>query len=115
MTKVVYNRCYGGFGLSDEAMLLYCEKKGIKVYPCDEFGHTTFYTDENKSDYIYDRELERDDPVLIEVVEELGDKANGECAELAIEYISKGTPYRIREYDGFETFEYANDVDWKVG
>ena len=29
--KVVINRCFGGFGLSDEAIELYAEKKGIKL------------------------------------------------------------------------------------
>lgn len=31
--KVVINICYGGFGLSYEATLLYAKKKGFKVYP----------------------------------------------------------------------------------
>ena len=31
--KVVVNRCHGGFGLSHEAMMLYGEKKGIKLFP----------------------------------------------------------------------------------
>jgi len=30
--KVVINTCYGGFGLSHEAMLRYAEIKGIKLY-----------------------------------------------------------------------------------
>ena len=31
--RVIANRCYGGFGLSHEAMMVYAEKKGIKLYP----------------------------------------------------------------------------------
>ena len=33
MLKVVYNACYGGFGLSDEAYILYAKLKGIDIYP----------------------------------------------------------------------------------
>lgn len=46
MKKIVINACYGGFGLSDEAMVRYCELKGITVYPekeKDAWGHTSYY------------------------------------------------------------------------
>ena len=33
MTKIVYNNCYGGFNLSEEAVMLYAKKKGITIYP----------------------------------------------------------------------------------
>jgi len=34
--KVAINRCFGGFGLSHEAVLRYCEIKGMTVYPRSE-------------------------------------------------------------------------------
>jgi hypothetical protein len=46
--------------------------------------------------------LERHDPKLIQVVEELGDKANGAHARLSIVTIPDGTDYEIDEYDGNE-------------
>lgn len=33
MKKVVLNKCYGGFDVSDKAYELYAEKMGLKVYP----------------------------------------------------------------------------------
>jgi hypothetical protein len=96
MTKIVYNACYGGFGLSDEAMMRYCEIKGI--------------TEET----IYDGDIERTDPVLVQVVEELGDKANGDCAELRIAELPAGTLYRIDEYDGVEQVCTHDDYVWSV-
>ena len=30
--KIVVNRCYGGFGLSTEAICMYAERKGFKIY-----------------------------------------------------------------------------------
>jgi len=92
MPKIVYNGCYGGFGLSEEAKERYAELTG-----CDP-------------DF-YDRELPRHDPALVQVVEELGDEANGFCAQLRIEEI-EGTKYRIDEYDGYESVEQPNDIEW---
>lgn len=121
MTKIVYNACFGGFSLSDEAMMLYCQKKGITVYPQRESYHTVFWTvPENERSNtsgrhtIYEGDIARDDPVLAEVVEELGDKANGLCAELVVEDLPKGTFYRITEYDGFERIETNDDIEWRV-
>lgn len=33
MVKIVYNACFGGFGLSDAALVRYAELRGIKLYP----------------------------------------------------------------------------------
>jgi hypothetical protein len=44
----------------------------------------------------------RHDPLLIECIETLGDKANGRCAELKIIEIPDGVDYTIDEYDGME-------------
>ncbi len=45
---------------------------------------------------------ERHDPLLVQVVEELGDKASGKCAKLRVVEIPDGTDYEISEYDGNE-------------
>lgn len=49
------------------------------------------------------RDMERNDPALIKVVEKLGEKANGNCAELSIIEIPDGSmEWTIEEYDGIE-------------
>ena len=48
------------------------------------------------------REVGRDDPTLIQVVEQLGDAANGSHAELRIVEIPDGVNWYIEEYDGLE-------------
>ena len=82
--KIVINKCYGGFGLSRKAMLRYAEIKG--------FSEQT----------IYDRDIDRTDPALIQVVEELGLGAAGSAADLAIVNIPDDVEWHIEEYDGNE-------------
>jgi hypothetical protein len=80
--KVVINRCYGGFGLSKKAEAKYLALTG--------------------KEEIWEYELERNDPVLIQIVEELGDTANGKYAELKIVEIPDDVEWTIQEYDGIE-------------
>lgn len=94
MTKIVFNACYGGFGLSEAAILRYAEitgAKGISVY-----------------------DIDRTDPALVQVVEELGEAANGRSAALRIAELPAGTLYRIDEYDGSETVMTQDDYNWSV-
>jgi hypothetical protein len=137
MTKVVYNACYGGFGLSKEAVQRYWEIKDQQVWIEDERWEFNVYlvppeerlkplsTQEifamSKDERIayneaysaqswYYGDVVRHDPALVQVVEELGDKANGMCANLTIKEVDG--PYRIEEYDGFESVETADTYEW---
>lgn len=128
--KVVINACFGGFSLSDAGIRRYAEIKGIKLYPEDDrfsnlVGPTYYtkpkservpeidwnaaslddrraYNEASEGETLYDRDLERNDPALVEVVEELGDKANGRCAKLSIVEIPNDVEWEISEYDGYE-------------
>ena len=59
-----------------------------------------------------DRNVDRHDPVLIQVVEELGNEASGKYAKLRIAEVSG--PYRISEYDGNESVETPDGCDWII-
>lgn len=92
--KIVINDCYGGFGLSKEAVDRYCAEKEIEP---GEWNKTWgFYSN------FYCKNIPRDDELLVRLVEELGDKANGNCAELKIVEIPDGVEWQIKEYDGME-------------
>lgn len=142
MTKVVYNACFGGFGLSREAIQRYWEIKGQQIWIEDDkeypaLGYFTvwlvppeerlevksneeFYSMSRDERIAYNKArseqtwypdgVDRHDPALVQVVEELGDKANGDCAELRIAEVSG--PYRIDEYDGSESVETPDSYDW---
>ncbi|MGD9670241.1 MAG: hypothetical protein AB7U75_14585 [Hyphomicrobiaceae bacterium] len=62
----------------------------------------------------YPRDLERHDPLLVQVVEELGDDASGTYARLRIEDVPSGMQYRIDEYDGSERVMTREDYEWKT-
>lgn len=133
MTKIVISRCYGGFGVSEAGMRRYAEIKGLPFYvwqdpqypkastdmfklyfTADPSGMTKINNEFYRKYSLYDGNLDRADPVLVQVVEELGERANGWAAKLVIEELPKGTLYRIEEYDGYESIETAEDINWKV-
>ena len=111
MTKVVYNACYGGFGLSNEAKDRMVELGyEMEVNPNYDPRPEVEWYNRTQKYKIYDGDIDRHDPVLVQVVEELGDKANGEYAKLRIEEVYGS--YRIDEYDGSERVMTAPDYDW---
>src|ERR1700735_3599789 len=106
MTKIVYNADFGGFSLSRKAVLRAREISGDP-----HWGGACIKGDFDKVDgSVYERDYGfieaktngqlRTDPVLVQVVEELGEEANGRNATLAICELEPGTKYRIDEYDG---------------
>jgi hypothetical protein len=83
---VLYNTCYGGFSVSRAAVKEYMKLRPDVNYLCTE------------------RNVPRHDPDMVRVVQTLGERANGECARIAIkripvEYVGY---YVIGEYDGME-------------
>ena len=92
--KIVINKCYGGFGLSKEAVEAIAKEKGIELGK----WNNSFKFYEGFSEY----DIHRNDPVLIKVVETMGEAANGRCAELSIVEIPDGVEWVIGEYDGRE-------------
>jgi hypothetical protein len=141
--KIVYNGCFGGFGLSIAAQLEYAKRKGFSLYfykqtACRHRDGRDEYTrlDEGRDlfasalkrdlgpvcaelpncdgDWFWDKDIPRNDADLVAVVEMLGDAASGECARLKIAEVPKGTLYRIDEYDGRESVMTNADYEWSV-
>lgn len=101
--KVVLNKCYGGYGLSDEAIELYLTKKNIPIVSASTGNIYNYYIVGDDDRFNYYSIKDRHDPILVEVVEELGEKSYGYCAELEIIEIPDGCQYQIDEYDGMES------------
>lgn len=79
--KVVINRCFGGFVLSAQA------QRRLEALRGDANGRW--------------RDL-RSDPRLVQVVEELGEKASGEHSKLSVVEVPDDVAWSIEEYDGNE-------------
>lgn len=119
--KVVINRCYGGFGLSPEAILRIIEANSKNI-----IRQSIEESDEKESDYtnklrdgyyassmgiykdgfVYSYNQyspnARADPALVKIVAEIGSAANGTYADLKIVDIPDNVSFIIEEYDGME-------------
>lgn len=130
--KVVINTRYGGYGLSVEAMKLYAKKANKPLFgyvedwsndwrppeersimrESDENHWLVYWLAEDIGDSPTHEQInaakwfegpgERHDPILVEVVEELGERANGDHASLKVVEIPDDVDYVIEEYDGTE-------------
>ena len=130
--KIVVNKCYGGFGLSNLASIEYAKRKGLiinaykqtkysfkggvneytKIEPTEDYHGMVHFAelvddvvnddDLNKNYFSY-RNIKRTDSTLIELVEELGDSVNNDYSKLSIVVIPDGIDYEIDDYDGFES------------
>ena len=109
MSMIVINKCYGGWGLSHEAVMAYAKLKGISLFTEDTEGpYRTYYRHPledglgDRADYFDPYNIPRDDPALLIVVGTLGKAANGPCAELKIVEIPDYVLWHIEDYDGME-------------
>lgn len=138
--KVVINSCYGGFGLSTQAVKRYLELCGKQLYIYKMTKHkalddvwefkkidsvkdrydilVTYYTTEDQGEVLNDwpsnifhiHEIPRNDKHLVQVVEELGKNASTKFSYLEVVEVENGRWFRIDEYDGYEGIQYR-DID----
>lgn len=113
IVKIVLNGCFGGFGLSDEATKRYAEIKGW-AWEVDEYDYIVLINEQGERLSSYDLGEDRTDPILVQVIEELGKAADSDYSELYIESVEKGTKYFIDEYDGIESLRTEYNIDWLV-
>jgi hypothetical protein len=101
--KIVINCDYGGFSLSDLAIETYADRKGIKLKKeKTSFGGITLFTNIVTNEDFESRDIERNDPVLVKVVEELGSKSFGFAANLKIVEVPDDVNWEVVQYDGLE-------------
>jgi len=116
MKKIAINTCYGGFDLSTEAELLYWQKKypGQEITTNkDEYGWMDcFFLDDKQLFLDFYKDESREDPILIEVIETLGKKANSQYSNLEIVEIPDDVLYTIEDYDGIESVHEVHRV-WR--
>ena len=133
--KIILNKCFGGFDVSNEAYKLYAKKKNLNLYLYSseyidhqfiykkvndtnnylfksffikDIGNNVSISNEDYKKYCLYLDSEyRQDTTLIEVIEELGEKASGRFGDLEVVEIPDNYYYKIDEYDGLETIYYS--------
>lgn len=140
--KVVINQYYGGFGLSPMGLKRYLELQGkqayfyqriLSSYDDDKYERIdnienvdgAFFTcttrnqgktlSEYPEDIFYNDDIQRNDPTLIQVIEELGREASSKFSNLVVVEIENGRWFKIDEYDGYESIQYRDvDDEWML-
>lgn len=79
--ELVLNKGYGGFTLSEQALNLYNKRSG--------------------NGFEWPQDIPRDDPILVQIVKELGVKANGAYSNLRV--VELNVDYDIESTDGYES------------
>jgi hypothetical protein len=130
--KIAINKCFGGFSLSEAAYEKLIEwGMPVRAYieqPRNPKTGLYEHVPENDGEVIFDRDLSapgeisatmrrlsgrywetwirsdksRAHPLLIRAIEELGDRASGRCAKLAVVEVPDDIEWTIEEYDGME-------------
>jgi len=103
---IVINTCHGGFGLSKQAQKNWLERNQI---PYTQEPREARYDNERWGPYILvnglhwnDRDIARDDPILVAIVKEMGKDSWGDHARLKVVRIPADVEWEIQEYDGNE-------------
>lgn len=122
--KVVINKCFGGFGLSDAAYKRLIEL-GVPLVEDPQWGQYGIYqsraddalssamvrlTKTNYGDMFFSADENRSHPLLVQVVEELGTVANGRFAKLKVVEVPDGTSFEISDYDGQERIAQSHQT-----
>lgn len=118
--KIVINKRHGSFSLSHAAVMRYAELAGMTLYfesslCSDMVNYYKVHVEEFKqlvnsgashsilNPLSFNENLIcRDDPILVQVVEELGDAASGRYSKLKVVEIPDDIEWIIDDYDGVE-------------
>jgi hypothetical protein len=103
---IVINTCHGGFGLSRDAQIAFLERSQISYtlvsrddrHSNERYGPMIMV----KGKHWYDKDIARDNPILVTLVHELGPAVNGEHARLKVVRVPADVVWQIDDYDGKE-------------
>lgn len=122
MKKIVINTCFGGFSLSDAAIeyMALCGHRESKIAIIEhdfqmildrEDEDDSYFQDSSCLSYYLDL-IDREDPYLVDAVENLGPFASGYYSRLRIVEIPDDVNWVLDDYDGVESIHEAHRV-WR--
>jgi hypothetical protein len=103
---IVINTQHGGFGLSRDAQIAYLERSRIAYllvprndrHSTERYGPMIMVNGKHWDD----KDIARDDAVLVGLVQELGKDSWGDHARLKIVRVPVDVAWQIEDYDGLE-------------
>jgi hypothetical protein len=98
VVKIAINRDYGHFEISDEAYSFIAKHKGWQ-HACDDYDHNYWV---GGGDYLYASDLDRNDPILIQCIETLGESVNSIYSDIKIVEVPSDVDWYVDDYDGVE-------------
>jgi hypothetical protein len=109
---IVINAQHGGFGLSYDTQIAWLERTGMPYttmlrsdrHSTERYGPMIMVNNKHWSD----KDIPRDDSVLVSLVQELGKASWGDHAQLKIVRIPADVNWQIDEYDGIEWVSEAH-------
>lgn len=97
--KIVINSCYGGFGLTLPAQKRYLELKNVEYNVAEGYSWDPITVE---GLVFHDFNIDRDEPELVQVVEEMGKLSWGSYSELKVVEIPDDVNWELNEHDGRE-------------
>jgi hypothetical protein len=109
MRKIAVNKQFGGFGLSRAAILRARELSGLPRWGETHIVGDTWEEDGTPVEEDYDSitGISRDDPILLQVLSELGADADGRFASIVVLEIPESHYWEIDDYDGMESLVHS--------
>ena len=100
MAKIVINKCFGGFALSEARLVRYAILRGVTTHPDDEeFPIQQWW-------------IPRDDPDLVSVVQQIPEDEGIVGTDLRVIEIPDDVEWQIEEWDGSEFIVDKNRI-WR--
>lgn len=120
MPRVVYNNCFGGFGLHEDVVKWVRENRDSleEEYADEDIDNIAertisgeYYPDgsgpkREYSTYVHPYRLDRENPLLADIVEgktEYDGQVSADVSSLRVAEVPDGVEWTIEEYDGSET------------
>ena len=111
MNLIVLNRSYGGFAISQECAL-FMAKAGHAgaIEMLNQYEMSQDIGGNPEGTWYGYLECDRHDPILIDAVRTLGEKAGEDCRLEIVEV--KSDRYVVKDYDGFEHYLTPEKMNW---